>query len=183
MPLLAPLCLLAGLWLARMEAAVLRRALASLSLCYALAFSSDELLMGYYAKVIRETAQAINARAQSPGAGEGLHVVDFEPSLHVLTSLRPVTRFVFALHLNCPFPLPRGVDQMEEIRAAMARAPRFVVIRAQEPYRGVCMAAQARAFYERALAETYDLAAAIGRDGEVRVYELRRAMAPPTGPR
>ncbi len=178
MPLLPPLCLLAGLWLARTEATAHRRALACLSVCYALAFSSHELLMGYYTRLIRETAQTIDARAQTPGVGKGLHVVDFEPSLHVLTGLPPATRFVFALHLNCPFPLPRGVDRMTEIAAAMARAPRFVVIRAEEPYRGVCMEPQVRAFYAERLKESYELLRVVGRDNEVRVYELRQGMAP-----
>jgi hypothetical protein len=177
MPLIAPLSLLAGLWLSQTGQRV-RRASSAVTLCFALYWSTNEILVRYYVRVIAETAQALNALAQTPGESEGLHVVDYDASLYVLTGMRPVTRFAFFTHLTCAFPLPRGVDRMAEIRAAMARAPRFVVKRGEDPFLGTCLLPEVSAYYAQVLGEYYRHVGTFGRKGESRIFELREGMAP-----
>jgi hypothetical protein len=181
--LVSPLCLGAGLFavhaMDRLRAPLQRicfRAAAILAAIYPAYWIALEMSWGYSIGVLREAAQVIVERARAPGEGAGLYAVDYEPSLHLLTGQRPVSRFIFSMHMHCGFVLPDGIDAREEILRTFARAPRFVVRRDETRY-GACIRPALSALVYATLDDHYELVRVLGRIGEVRVYELREGMA------
>jgi hypothetical protein len=79
-------------------------------------------------------AERLLRHGVAPGPGKPqIFVVDHEIALYLLTDTTPPTRYAFPGHLECPFPLPKGVTAEGEIDRIMQERPRFVVI--SEPRR------------------------------------------------
>jgi hypothetical protein len=187
--LLAPLSLAAGLIAVRAwdgMRAVGERACAciaaALILVYPTYWLALETAWRYSIDVLRETARLIETRAREPGESAGLYAVDYEASLHLLTGQRPVSRFLFSMHLHCNFTLPDGISAGDEILRIFGRAPRFVVRRHVTAYRG-CIDKDLSDLIYAVIEAFYEPIGSRGRLGEVQIYELREGAAEYMRPR
>jgi len=182
LPLVAPLCLLSAYLcvevFARWRSVVVRAAVwivALLGVVFPAGWIAAGVFTGGWVRSLRDVADIVSERAHQHGEGVGLYTGDTDVSLHLLTGQPHVSRFFFQRHLQCAFPLPSGIDQQEEIRRAMARAPRFVTLRDRERLE-TCTLPERHVLLQSYLDEAYALIGTGGRDGEFRVYELREGM-------
>lgn len=183
---LAPICLGASLYalhlFKRLRAGPPRAvalAAGALALAYPFWWTFEQVKWDERASIARAAAQVVTERLARPGEGDGLYAVDYEPALHLLTGQRPVSRFVFAMHLHCDFLLPDGVKAGEEIRAAFARTPRFVALHDRQDSIS-CIRPAVRTLIQDVLDAHYDLVGVLPPPrpfSRVLIYELREGMA------
>ena len=184
--LLAPLCLAASLYallmFKRLRAGLPRLAAfaaGALALAFPLWWTLDQTHWDQRASIARAAAQVVTERAAQPGEGAGLYAVDYEPALHLLTGQRPLSRFVFAMHLHCDFLLPDGAKAAEEIGAIFGRAPRFVALHDRQDSIS-CIRPTVRTLIQDVLDAHYDLVSVLPPPrpfSRVLIYELRKGMA------